>query len=121
MESTVVRAGGWDRRWVGVYAGLFVLVGVVHTTTDFGLLATLAGVAGLFFLLVGARSAWQALGSRSLERGPIGSLGNHAGAVEIDGTARLADETVTAPMTGTESVAYRVEVERWQPTSDHSD
>ncbi len=121
MESTVVRAGGWDRRWVGVYAGLIVLAGVVYATSDYGLPATLAGVGGLFFLLLGVRSVWQALASRSLDRSPIGSLGGQAGAVEIDGTARPADEPVTGPMTGTESVAYRVEVERWEPTSDHSD
>lgn len=121
MESSVVKAGGWDRKWIGVYVGFAVLVGVVYVTTDVGLWATLAGVAGLFFLLLGVRSTWQAVAARSLDRSAIGTLGGQAGAVEIDGTARPADEPVTAPMTGTESVAYRVEVERWKPTSDHSD
>lgn len=121
MEPALVRTGGWDRTWLAVYAGLFAVVVVVSLATDFDFWGTLAGVAGLFFLLLGLRSLRLAVSSRSVEQEAIGSLGGYAGAVEVEGTARPADGPVAAPLTGTESVAYRVEVARWKPSRDHSE
>lgn len=120
MEQTLAQSGEDSKAWWAVYAGAAVLVGVVYVTTDFGLPATVAGVAGLLFVLFGLRSIRQAVASRSVEREAIGSLGGRAGAVEIEGTASPAGESVTAPMTGTECVAYRVEVLRDEPTREES-
>lgn len=120
MEQTLAQSGEESKAWWVVYAGAAVLVGVVYVTTDFGLPATVAGVAGLLFVLFGLRSMWQALASRSVERDVIGSLGSRASPVEIEGTARPADEPVVAPMTGTETVAYRVEVLQDEPTREES-
>lgn len=115
METQLATTDGWNRRGLLRLAGLIALVGVVQFTTDFGLWGTIAGVAGLAFLVAGLRSAWLAITSRSIEQGAIGSLGDRSVAVQIEGTAEAADEPITAPLTGTESVAYQVYVARWKP------
>ena len=120
MEQTLVRPGGVNEGWKSVFAVWAVLVGVVYVVTDFGLVASVLGMAGLYFVFGGVGSVWQALDSRSVERTAIGSLGGQSEAVQIVGAASPADESVTAPMTGTECVAYRIEVLRDEPRRDHS-
>lgn len=117
MNSQLVTNDGWNAKGLLVLAGLIAVVAVVQFTTDYGLLGTSAGVAGLLFLGLGLRSSWQAIQSKSVEQEAIGSLSGRSVAVQIEGTAEAADEPITAPMTGTESVAYRVYVARWKPES----
>lgn len=117
VEPTIVKPGGASNGWVVVFAVWLVLVGVVYVTTDFGLPATVAGMAGLYMVYRGVRAIWQAVASRSIEQEAIGSLGGRSDPVSIEGTAHAADETLQAPMTGTESVAYRVTVEEYVPES----
>lgn len=115
MDATLMRSDDTDRRWWILYASLAVLAGVIYTTSGVGLPASVAGVAGLLFLVLGIRSIWQLVAAGSVEQVDVGGLAARAGPVSIEGTARPAGEPVTAPMTGTESVAYRVEVLQHEP------
>lgn len=115
METQPATTDGWNRRGLLRLVGLIALVGVVQFTTDFGLWGTVAGVAGLAFLVGGLRSVWLTIASRSVEQEAIGSIGDSSVAVQIEGTAEAAEEPITAPLTGTESVAYQVYVTRWKP------
>lgn len=100
MEQTLVKPGSANENWRVVFVAWVVLVGVVYVATDFGLLGTVVGMAGLYFVYRGGGCGrWQSLASRPVERKAIGSLGDHVGPVEIEGTASPADEPVTAPMT----------------------
>lgn len=115
MEQTLIKPGGANENWPVVFVAWAVLVGVVYLATDFSLLVTAVGMAGVYAVYRGVRAVWQSVASRSVERKAIGSLGGHVGPVAIEGTASPADEPVTAPMTGTESVAYRVQVFQYEP------
>lgn len=118
MEQTLIRPGGADESWVVVFGAWVVLVGVVYVATDFGLAGTAVGTAGLYFVYRGVRALWQSLASRSIARDALGSLGDHVGPVEIEGTAEPVDEPLTAPMTGSDCVAYRVTVRQYEPSNE---
>lgn len=116
MEQTLLKPGGVGGDWKVIFVVWLVLVGIVFVVTDFGLPGIVVGMGGLYFVYRGVMAVRQALASRSVEREPIGSLADRAGAVEVEGTAKPAEETVTAPLTGTESVAYRVQVFQYEST-----
>lgn len=119
MERTLIEPGG-DERWGPEPVVAVVLIAVVYLATDVGVLVASLGTLGLLLAYGGVRSTWHLVASRSVTREPIGSLGPGDGAVEVGGTARPADGTVTAPLSGAESIAYRVEVFRREPSRDDS-
>lgn len=116
MGGTLVRPGGVGHGWMVVFAVWLVLVAVAYVVTDFELPAVVTGMAGLYFVFRGLRAVWKAVAARSVDEAAIGSLGGHAGAVSIAGTATAADEPVVAPLTGTDCVAYRVTVTEERPS-----
>lgn len=98
-------------RWVA--GGLVVgfLVGVVAGLNPFG-----TAIAGVGVLLLGNGALlvpewWQA---RSIERQSVVSLRGGGGAAEVAGETRSAGETVTAPYSGEECLAYTVSVEDYE-------
>jgi hypothetical protein len=123
MSQTIVSPGatGWGaKQWLLVAVALFgvlVVAGVVAAVTPFGLVGATALVGGVLFTLLGLLKLRKAFSVRSVEVEPAGSLGSGDGVVAVEGTARAAEETVTAPLTGEECVAYRVNVIRSTPTS----
>lgn len=117
VEPTLVKPGGTSRWWLVGLAAWLAIVGAVYVTTDFGLPATVTGTAGLYFVYRGFKAIWHAVASRSVDHEVVGSLGGRSGAVSIEGTARATDDPITAPLTGTESVAHRVTVEEYVPES----
>lgn len=121
MNQTMANVGNVNdnwKRWVLVWV-LFSLV--VWTATDFGLLGTLFGTAGLSFAFWGVRSLFRAVSSRSVEETAVGSLGGQSAAVQLVGDARPVDESLTAPLTGTECVAYQVQVREYRPSNSGGD
>jgi hypothetical protein len=90
---------------------------VISVVTGLFFVGTLFGTAGLIFAFWGGRSLWRVMSARSVENVDIGSLGGRHEAVEFDGRARPADETLTAPLSGEECIAYQVTVEQETPSS----
>jgi hypothetical protein len=123
MSQTIVSPGatGWGaKQWLLVAVALFgvlVVGAVVAVVTPLGLLAAILATAGSLFTLLGLLKVRKAFAVRSVEVEAIGSLEGQDGVVAVEGTARAAEETVTAPLTGEECVAYRVNVIRSTPTS----
>lgn len=74
--------------------------------------------AGLFVVNLGRKSRAQARRIAETETTPVRDL--EPGTTELVGTATTGDEgeTVTAPMSGREALAYRVEVQRYHTSED---
>lgn len=104
-----------------ITAGMVVLAGAVYVGTPYDWPETAAGAAGLLFLVAGLRSVRQWVSTRGVRQASIGDLEGYAGAVAVEGTVRDADETVTAPMTGTECTAYLVAVSEYHPKRTSGD
>lgn len=101
--------------WKRYLLGALVLAAVIALATPFGGLSSIFVVAGLFLIWSGVRSLrqWRALSG--METKAVGSLHGDDDMVAIEGTVAAADGSVTAPISETETVAYRVEVERYTP------
>lgn len=106
--------GPW-KKWV---LGWLILTAVVALATPLEGPSSALVLAGLAATLMGLRKVRKAIAAGSVERKQIGSLADYDGAVAVEGTARAAGETVTAPLTETESVAYRVKVSRASRSQD---
>lgn len=104
------------KRWVVV--GVLVAVAVT-VATDFGFWGTLVGIAGLVFAFWGLQALFSALTSGSVPETRIGSLDGQSEAVQLVGTARPVEDPLTAPLTGTECVAYEVRVQEYRPHRHH--
>ena len=110
-------SGNW-KRWVLVW--ILAALGI-WVASDFGLVGTLFGTAGLFFAFWGVRALLRAVSSRSVEETALGSLGGQSAAVQLVGDARPVDEPLVAPLTGTECVAYTVQVREYRPNRGGGD
>jgi hypothetical protein len=66
---------------------------------------------GLFLLGAGVREALRAYHLRRTDAAPVSALSDASGRVLVTGIARRADDTVTAPFTGRESLAHLWRVE----------
>lgn len=110
MEQTLVNIGRVNEHWKRWIVVWLVLVTVVTVLTEFGFLGTLTGTAGIFFVIHGIQALWRSVSSRSVERTAIGSLAGRRQAVQIVGRAGVDDEPLTAPLTDTDCVAYRIQV-----------
>lgn len=116
-DQTMVNIGdvnpNW-KRWMGIW---LLLVVVLYIATPYGFWALLTGSAGLYMVYGGVRSVVRAFSSRSVEEATIGLLGGQRKTVQVIGTADPVDEPLTAPLSGTECVAYQIQVVEQRPTS----
>lgn len=69
-------------------------------------IAGLFGLVGLILLGLAVRELWLAVQYRSLRPTPVGELTAASGNVVVTGTAQRTDETVTAPITRQDCLAY---------------
>jgi len=85
----------------------------------------LLGVAtvGGYFLLTGGRELYTVAHILRNDPVPIRTVDGHTGPVEIEGTAVVDEEsgTVTAPLTGSDCLAYTYEVQELRSSGKHSD
>lgn len=117
----MVNIGDVNDNWKRWAVAWFALVVGVSVATDFGFWGSLSGVAGLSFVYWGLRSLGRAFSSRSVEETSIGMLGGQREAVQLVGDAKPVGDTVTAPLTGEDCIAYQVQVLEYNPTSNDGD
>lgn len=102
MEQTLVKPGSANENWRVVFVAWVVLVGVVYVATDFGLLGTVVGMAGPYFVYRGVRAVAVAgvqagrTESHRVARGPRRSCGDR-------GDRQPRRRTGHGPDDGTES------------------
>ncbi|WP_267640010.1 hypothetical protein [Haloarchaeobius amylolyticus] len=76
------------------------------TGTDLLVAALIFGGIGLFLVGAGLREAYLAFRLWRIRPVPIGGLDEAAGTVTVSGTVERLDETVRAPLTGTDCLGY---------------
>jgi len=118
MTQPTFQQGGidWDKykKWAGGTALAGLLVGIVVGLNPIGTIVVAFGV-----VLVGNGALvvprWRT--AQDVELLSIGSLAPGQGAVEVSGTAYADRDTVVAPYTDTECLAYTFSVEDYQRVS----
>ncbi len=80
------------------------------------LFVALFALAGLAIVAFSFREFWLALRLHRTDPTPVADVPNRSGMVEVQGVARVADETVTTPFTGTASLACE-----WTVEEEHHD
>lgn len=90
---------------------------------DLGTVAALGafGLVGAWMLVVGVRKARTGYEMRASEVIPTTAVASATGPVEIQGTAKPLDGTVTAPYTETECLAYTYQTKRREHDHGHDD
>lgn len=114
----MVNIGDYNEHWKRWVVAWLVVVAVVALATPLGVLTTLTGTAGLFFVSHGIRGIGRWFSSRSVERTTIGSLDGRREAVQIVGDAQPVDDPFTAPLTDTDCVAWEIRVNEYSPSRD---
>ena len=80
------------------------------------LVVAVFAIVGLAVVAFSAREFWLALRLHRTDPTPVADVPNRSGMVEVQGVARVAEETVTAPFTGTASLACE-----WTVEEEHHD
>ncbi|MFP8891540.1 E3 ubiquitin ligase family protein [Natrialbaceae archaeon A-CW2] len=83
------------------------------------LVALVAVPIGGYLLVTGGRDLRAAHTIRQHDPVPVWSLHQHTGPVDVEGTARVDERTVTAPLTGKTCLAYEYEVEEYRSNNDN--
>ena len=118
MEQTMVNIGEHNEHWKRWVVVWLVVVATVALASPLGFLTTLTGTAGLFFVYHGIRAVGRSLSSRSVERTTIGSLDGRREAIQIVGDAQPVTDSLTAPLTDTDCVAWEIRVKEFSPSKD---
>ncbi|MFB6106326.1 MAG: hypothetical protein ABEJ70_05070 [Halobacteriaceae archaeon] len=116
MTRSLANVGNVNHNWKRYLALWLLLVLGIYLGTGYGLMRTFFVMAGVTLALAGVRSLWWSVTARSVEEVTVGSLGGRREAVELAGRARPVDDPLVAPLSGTECLAYTVEVTEYRPT-----